>query len=153
MFDVSAGLVDTVPPNTEIAVALSNAPSTTASGRVREVAPRADAATGTIRVRVGLIDPPAAMRLGSTVIGRATVGGAPGIELPATALTSTEGSPAVWVVDLQSFEVALRPVTVERFSPASVRVGEGLEQGEVVVTAGIQALRPEQKVRLLETAP
>lgn len=144
--------MDTVPPNTEILVALSNAPSTTATGRVREVAPRADAATGTIRVRVGLIDPPAEMRLGSTVIGRATVGGAPGIELPATALTSSDGSPAVWVVDPSSFEVALRPVIVERFSPASVRVGEGLEPDEIVVTAGVQALRPGQKVRLLETA-
>ena len=153
VFDVAAGLVDTVPPNAEITVALSNAPSTTATGRVREVAPRADAATGTIRVRVGLIDPPAAMRLGSTVIGRATVGGTPGIELPATALTSSDGSPAVWVVDPDSFEVALRPVVIDRFSPASVRVGEGLEQGEVVVTAGIQALRPGQEVRLLETAP
>lgn len=153
VFDVAASLVDTVAPNTEIMVALSNDPSMTATGRVREVAPRADAATGTIRVRVGLIDPPAAMRLGSTVIGRATVGGASGIELPATALTSSDGAPAVWVVDPTSFEVALRPVTVERFSPASVRVGEGLEPGEVVVTAGIQALRPGQQVRLLETAP
>ncbi|MBS1163324.1 MAG: hypothetical protein H6R03_1220, partial [Burkholderiaceae bacterium] len=33
---------------------------------------------------------------------------------------------------------------------ASVQVNSGLSPGDVVVTAGTQALRPGQKVRLLE---
>jgi hypothetical protein len=33
-----------------------------------------------------------------------------------------------------------------------VVVGQGLESGEVIVTAGVQALRPGQKVRLLGVA-
>jgi multidrug efflux pump subunit AcrA (membrane-fusion protein) len=32
----------------------------------------------------------------------------------------------------------------------SVQVTSGLQPGDVVVTAGVQALRPGQKVRLLE---
>jgi hypothetical protein len=32
-----------------------------------------------------------------------------------------------------------------------VEVASGLNPGDIVVTAGIQALRPGQKVRLLET--
>lgn len=149
VFDVPAGLVAASPPDPEVSITLSLNPAVTAQGRVREVAPRADAATGTIRVRVGLIDPPAEMRLGSTVTGRVHFGGLGGIELPASALTSADGAPAVWVVDPDSRTVALRPVAVARFSPATVSIEYGVELGERVVTAGVQALRPGQKVRLL----
>jgi RND family efflux transporter MFP subunit len=54
----------------EIVVTLGTDPNVTAKGRVREVSPRADPVTGTFAVRVRLIDPPPAMRLGSTVTGR-----------------------------------------------------------------------------------
>jgi RND family efflux transporter MFP subunit len=148
VFDVAAAILEASSPDPEVTVALSLTPGVTAMGRVREVSPRADPVTGTFRVRVGLIDPPAEMRLGSTVTGRTTFGGAGGIELPATALTGTEGAPAVWVIDPATMTVALRPIGVSRFTPASVSVSEGLAVGEMVVTAGVQALRPGQQVRL-----
>jgi RND family efflux transporter MFP subunit len=149
VFDVPAAVLAASPPDPEVTVSLSLNPAVTAQGRVREIAPRADTVTGTIRVRVGLIEPPPEMRLGSTVTGRVHFGGVVGIELPATALTSTEGSPAVWVVDPESRRVALRPVGVARFNPATVSIEYGVEIGERVVTAGVQALRPGQEVRLL----
>ena len=71
------------------------------------------------------------------------------IELPASALTRQDGEPAVWVVDPESSTVALRFIDVVRFEPASVVVADGVEPGDVVVTAGVQALHPGQKVRLL----
>jgi multidrug efflux pump subunit AcrA (membrane-fusion protein) len=55
----------------------------------------------------------------------------------------------VWVVDQAAQTVALRPVELARFDPARVLLASGLQAGEVVVTAGVQALRPGQKVRLL----
>ena len=45
--------------------------------------------------------------------------------------------------------VALRAMQVTRFSPATVAIADGIEVGERVVTAGVQALRPGQEVRLL----
>jgi RND family efflux transporter MFP subunit len=135
-------------PDPEVTVSLSQNPSVTTKGRVREVSPRADAVTGTFQVRVGLIEPPQEMRLGSTVVGSAVFGGEAGIELPATALTQTQGEPAVWVVDPATKKVELRQIGVGRFAPASVVVSGGLEVGELVVTAGVQALRPGQEVRL-----
>jgi RND family efflux transporter MFP subunit len=149
VFDVAAAILEAAPPDPEVTVALSLTPGVTAVGRVREVSPRADPVTGTFRVRVGLIDPPSEMRLGSTVTGRVSFGGASGVELPATALTGTEGAPAVWVVDPATNTVALRPIGVARFNPATVSVSDGLELGEIVVTAGVQALRPGQEVRLI----
>jgi RND family efflux transporter MFP subunit len=149
VFDVPPAMKDTAPENPRIEVALTMDASVRAMGRVREVSPQADPVTGTFRVRVGLDSPPPGMRLGSTVTGRMEIGGAGLIEVPATALTRAQGQPAVWVVDPAAQTVALRPVEVVRFDPARILVGGGLQSGEIVVTAGVQALRPGQKVRLL----
>lgn len=149
VFDVPPAVRDAASPDPEVTVSLTLDPSVRARGRVREVSPRADPATGTFQVRVGLIDPPAAMRLGSTVTGRMQLGQGGGIELPATALTRADGGSAVWVVDPASQTVALRKVEVLRHDPASVLIAEGVDPGDIVVTAGVQALRPGQKVRLL----
>lgn len=152
VFDVPANIKDETPPNAEITVALTMDPSVKALGRVREVSPRADPVTGTWRIRVGLTDAPVAMRLGSTVTGRLQLGGAEGIEIPAQALTGSEGEPAVWVVDPATETVSLRRVEVLRYDPAGVLIGQGIEPGNLVVTAGVQALHPGQKVRVLGAA-
>jgi RND family efflux transporter MFP subunit len=149
VFDVPARLKDAAPAEPEIEVFLTLDPKVRTVGRVREVAPRADPVTGTFEVKVGLADPPAAMRLGSTVTGRMQVGAEPGIEIPASALTRADRQPAVWIVDPATETVALRNIEVLRHDPARVIVAQGLAAGDVVVTAGVQALRPGQKVRLL----
>jgi RND family efflux transporter MFP subunit len=153
VFDVPASVKDRAPENPLIDVMLTADPATRATGRVREVSPQADPVTGTFQVRVGLADPPAALRLGSTVTGRMEIGGGGGFEIPAAALSRSEGQAAVWVVDPQSRTVSLRNVEVLRFDPAHVLVGQGLVAGDVVVTAGVQALRPGQQVRLLGATP
>ncbi len=53
------------------------------------------------------------------------------------------------MVDPASLTVALRHVEVLRFDPGTVVISGGLDGGEIVVTAGVQALHPGQKVRLL----
>ncbi|WGD31015.1 efflux RND transporter periplasmic adaptor subunit [Ancylobacter sp. WKF20] len=149
VFDVPANVLRAAPADSLITVTLSDDPTVTATGRVREVAPQADPVTRTFRVRVGLDNPPAAMRLGSTVVGRVELDTDAAIKLPASALTSVNDRPAVWVFDPATATVALRNVELRRFSQASITIDTGLSPGEVVVTAGVQALHPGQKVRLL----
>ncbi len=151
VFGVPAQLKDIAPKNPEIRVVLTSDPSISAIGRVREVSPRADAVTGTFAVRVRLIDPPAAMRLGSTVTGSVNLDATNAIEIPASALMRSDGTAAVWVVDAQAMTVSLRRVEVQSQDTVSVRIGAGLKAGDLVVTAGVQALHPGQKVRLLGT--
>jgi multidrug efflux pump subunit AcrA (membrane-fusion protein) len=117
---------------------------------VREVAPQADPVTRTFEVKVGLTDAPAAMRLGSTVVGRMDVDSSTVIDIPASALTQSNEQAAVWIVDPSTSTVSLRPIDVLRFDPDSVVVSKGLAPGDVVVTAGVQALYPGQKIRLLD---
>jgi len=149
VFDVPAQLLRSAPSDPLITVSLTDDAKITATGRVREVAPQADPVTRTFEVKVGLTDPPAAMRLGATVVGRVQLEATPTIEVPAAALTEIDHRPAVWIVDPKILTVSLRNIEVLRHDPATVAVGAGLETGEMVVTAGVQALHPGQKIRLL----
>jgi multidrug efflux pump subunit AcrA (membrane-fusion protein) len=63
-----------------------------------------------------------------------------------------DNKPAVWVVDPKSLQVSLRTVELDRHTSSSVVVSQGIEPGELVVTAGVHALRSGQKVRLLAGA-
>jgi RND family efflux transporter MFP subunit len=149
VFDVPAQILRTAPGDADVIIALTDDPNVTTKGRVRQVDPQADPVTRTFKVRVSVNDPPAAMRLGATVSGRMEVDHGHGISLPASALTSTNKKPAVWVVDPDNMTVTLKPVEIVRFDPGTVVLSGGLDGGEIVVTAGVQALHPGQKVRLL----
>jgi RND family efflux transporter MFP subunit len=152
VFNVPAAALRKEPQKMTITVSLSSDPNVVASGNVREVSPQANASTGTHLVKIGLVDPPAAMTLGATVIGSATLDPEPVIQVPGTALMEADGNPAVWVVDPATMTVALRPITVARHDARMAIVAEGLADGDIVVTAGVQALRPGQEVKLLEAA-
>lgn len=153
VFDVPAQVIRTAPSDPRITVSLTDDPKITVSGRVREIAQQADPVTRTFAVKVGLNDPPSAMRLGATVTGRMEIDSVPVIDIPATALTKFNSQPAVWIVDPSNRTVSLRNIDVLRYDPARVAVSGGLTTGEVVVTAGAQALHPGQKVRLLGLEP
>jgi RND family efflux transporter MFP subunit len=153
VLDVPARVKDAVTANPDIVVSLTADPKVTAQGVVREVAPRADPVTGTFRVRIRLINPPAAMRLGTTVSGRINLPAAAtaAIEIPPSAVTRSDRQASVWVVDPKTGIVASRAIEIRASDPTRIEVSYGLVPGDVVVTAGVHALRSGQKVRLLET--
>jgi membrane fusion protein, multidrug efflux system len=151
VFDVPGQVLRSAPSDPSVKVSLTDDPTVTTVGRVREVAPQADPVTRMFEVKVGLTDPPDGMRLGATVIGQLQLDSAPTIEIPASGLTEFDRKPAVWVVDPSSLTVSLRNVEVLRHNPATVAISSGLETGDIVVTAGVQALHPRQKIRLLES--
>ena len=152
VFDVPARLLRTVPRDPNVTLALADDAKVTTTGRVRQVDPQADPVTRTFRVRVSIINPPSAMRLGATVVGRMHFNPVPAISIPASALTEIDGQPGVWIVDPSSSTVTMRRIEILRFDPATVAVSHGLSVGDIVVTAGVQALHPSQKVRLLRAS-
>jgi len=151
VFDVPARVKDVLPQNARVVVTLVSDPAVQAPAVVREVAPRADPLTGTFRVRVRLVNAPAAMRLGSTVTGRVDVAGTPSIEIPTSAVVRSDRRASVWLVDAKTGTVNARPIEIRSSDPNRVVVAQGLAPGDLVVVAGVQAMRPGQKVRLLET--
>ena len=153
VFDAPAQLITGAPTSPEVTVSLTSDPMVTAKGRVREIAPQANPQTRTFEVKVGLTNPPAAMRLGATVTGRVETDATPIIRIPATALTKINQQPAVWIVDPTTKTVSIRNIDVLRYGQADVAISRGLDTGEIIVTAGVQALHPGQKVRLLGSEP
>jgi membrane fusion protein, multidrug efflux system len=150
VFDVPARVLNAAPRDTPVALSLTDDTSVAAMGRVRQVDPAADPNTRTFRVRVSIQSPPPAMRLGASISGRIRLDASAGIAIPASALTEADGKPAVWIVDPSAKTVSLRNIRVSRFTGDAVFVAEGLKPDDIIVTAGVQALHPGQKVRLLD---
>src|SRR4029079_9230781 len=79
------------------------------AGKVREIAPEADATTRTYAVRVSIAKSDPSIQLGMTerVYSRADQAGA--LVVPLSALAAKDGKPAVWRVDAKSSQVVLMP--------------------------------------------
>jgi multidrug efflux pump subunit AcrA (membrane-fusion protein) len=105
-----------------------------------------------LTIKVNLENPPPTMQPGASVRSRMRLQSDDAFVVPGTALNETDGTPAVWVVDPQDQSVYLRSVKVLRYDTNSVAISRGLENGELVVAAGVHALVPGQKVRLLRPA-
>ena len=153
VFDLPARAKASTSLGTPITVALTADPKVTAQAAVREISPRADPLTGTFRARARIANPPPDMRLGSTIIGRLRLAATEVIEIPPSAVVRSDRQSAVWVVDTKTGTVSSRPIEIRSSDPNRVEVASGLNPGDVVVTAGVQALRPGQKVSLLKAAP
>ena len=104
------------PRDARVDLALTDEPTVTAVGRVRQIDPQADPTMRTFRVRVTIIAPPPAMRLGATITGRMRLDPSAAISIPAAALTESGGQPSVWVVDPATMTVSMRNIKVKRFS-------------------------------------
>jgi RND family efflux transporter MFP subunit len=132
-------------------VTLWAVPGRTFKGRVRELAPAADAVTRTYRSRIQLQDSDEAIRLGMS----ATVNLVPeaekmtGVVLPLSAVYGADKSARVWVLDKDA-RARAREVRVLATTTRGLKVA-GLAHGEIVVTAGAHLLQEGQKVRPMTT--
>lgn len=121
-------------------------PGVTVEGTVREVSPVADKVARTYKVRISLINPPPDIQLGMTAsVAVADSSGQQAVYIPLTAIYQTGDTPNVWVIN--DGIVSLRPVKAGVFGDGRIQILEGLQQGDVIVTAGVQKLREGQKVR------
>ena len=151
VFNIAEGAFKKRPTDPTVTVHLVSNPEIETAGKVRYISPQADPATRTYTVRVSLPDAPPQMRLGANVVGTVTLDQGQTVSIPGSALFQKDGKPAVWVVEKDS-TVQLKPIAVQRYQGDSVVVGDGLAQGDVVVTAGVQKLLPGQKVALMDAS-
>ena len=148
--DIPDQLTGDLSVGTPFEIILQSLPSIKTQAKLREIAPQAEGTTRTQRVRLTLINPPAAFRLGSTVTASRVTQVTPTIELPMTALLETDGADKVWVVDPQTSSVSTREIKVASKNGGSFTVASGLDAGMRVVTAGVHSLSEGQKVKVPE---
>lgn len=122
-------------------------PNQSIVGTIREVAPIADAATRTYTVKVSIPER-TDVRLGMTaVVVLAHAGAGPAIRVPLSALYQNKGATAVWVIE--NGAVRMAPVQVGGVAGNDVMLASGVQPGQTIVTAGVNLLKPGQKVKVL----
>ena len=128
-------------------VSLQLLPAVQVQGRIREIAPQADAVTRLHRVRIALDNPPESFRLGATITAKLDQDQNPILRLPQSAVLAKNGANFVWVVDQDASTVSLQKIDAVA-DQTGIRVAGGLAPGARVVTAGIHSLTPGQHVRI-----
>jgi hypothetical protein len=131
---------------------LESVPGETFEVALRELSPQAAAQTRTYRAR---LKPASARRLPlgatATLIVQQAAPEAQVAAIPATAITQSNGQPALWVVRHAGAEpvgiVELMRVAVHAYRTDEVLVS-GPPAGELVVTAGVQKMAPGLRVAL-----
>lgn len=124
------------------------------TGRVTEVSPLIDPATGTVTVRVRIDDAAGQTALlGASLRGHLAMALDEGVAVPWTALMRMGDRPAVWTLDAED-RVTLTPVVISHFGDGTILLSEGLSEGQRVVGEGSQLLYPGRRVQpAAEDAP
>ena len=144
--NVPENRIDEMRNSQQVRVGFWALPGVAAEGKVREISPVADKVTRTYKVRISLLTPPDNINLGMTA--NVTVAGPTGqqaVYIPLAAVYQTGDTPNVWII--KDGIVSLRPIKAGAFGDGKIQVLEGLQDGDLIVTAGVQKLREGQKVR------
>jgi len=121
------------------------------AARLRELSPSADPMTRTYPARFTVVEAPDFIGIGMTaslVLARPDPEKL--AEVPLTSIFQQGKEPAVWVIDPACGAVALRPVVVSRWRDDTALIASGVQDGEIVATAGVHKLEQGQKVKPLQ---
>lgn len=150
VFDLPESLASVLAVGDAVTVTTTDLSGTQAKGIVREIAPSASATARLRRVRLTLEAPDEAFRLGTTVEALVTRPlGQPLALLPASAVLGDGEAASVWVLD-PAGTVVSRPVSVVARTTTTISIGQGLADGDRVVTAGVNSLTEGQQVLVNE---
>jgi RND family efflux transporter MFP subunit len=153
VIDLPAPLAEQLPQDVVFKVASQLEPGINTTATLRELEPQAEASTRTRRARLTLADTPDAFRLGTAISVTLSSAIEPRIELPANVLQEVDGKTQVWIVDMQNQTVSPHPVNVLSRDGDTLVVSGGVKGGERVVTAGVNSLKPGQKVKVDKDSP
>lgn len=152
VIDLPIGLAEQLSSGLTFTVASQLDPTINTTATLRELEPQADATTRTRRARLTLAGTPAAFHLGTAISVTLSSQVTPRSELPRSALLERDGKTQVWVIDTQQKTVATRDVALIERTADSIVLTSGVQPGERVVTAGVNSLKPGQKVTFDEDA-
>ena len=132
-------------------VSLWSSPDRIYEARIRDIAAAADPAARTYLVKLELVRPDAALRIGMTA--NVALVGDPAqrrdaVVVPLSALAQRGTAPAVWIVGAGN-ALELRPVQVRQYREDAAVLDGGVAPGETVVAAGVHKLRAGQVVQPL----
>ncbi len=117
-------------------------------GRLRELSPVADPATRTYSAKVTIDNAPDSVKLGMTAYVKFVAKNPDAMaKVPLTALFHEKSTTSIWVVE--GGAVKRVPVQIAGSSGDDVLLSGLASSGQMVVTAGVNLLKPGQKVSIL----
>jgi len=130
-------------------VRLWSDPNRRFSARLRELSPQADATTRTYAARFTIENPDDTVALGMTAnVVLSHPEDTMVAKVPLAAVLNRGAGPTVYRVD-DNGVLERRAVTVSSFNEVVALVTSGLEDGDEIVTLGVQMLQAGQKVRAI----
>ncbi len=116
-------------------------------GKLREMSPVADPASRTYDARFQVVDPPAELALGMTATVHLVSQQTLGIPIPMTAVADRMGSPMVWKIESDG-SVRSVPIEIVKYETDHAIVRANLYQGDQLVSAGVQRIDADCRVRV-----
>jgi RND family efflux transporter MFP subunit len=152
VFDLPVELANTLDAGVRFEISAQLDPAVSTWGQLRELEPRADAATRTRRARLTLEQSPPGLRLGTAIRVQLSREQPPRNLLPASAVQQLDGQARVWIIDKQTRTVHPRPVQIIGHEGELLAVSGDFAAGDKVVSAGLNQLKDGQPVRIDESS-
>ena len=114
---------------------------------LREISPIADPASRTYDAKFTLVDPPKGLAIGMTANVVIYRDQEDGFSIPMGAIAESQGSPIVWRI-VADGRVQAVPVEILKYGSQFATVRGSLGQGDQIISAGVQRIDPQCKVRV-----
>lgn len=156
--NIPESLISLAPYVEDINVVFDPFPKVEIPAQIKEIGTEASATTRTYPVTL-IMAQPENVKILPGMAGKAS--GTPpkemaresiGIEIPVSAVFTDEGSgnSFVWLIDESNLTVSKKQIEVDQLGDRGVRVIAGLQEGELIASAGVHYLFEGQKIKLLK---
>jgi multidrug efflux system membrane fusion protein len=155
-FDIPEQRISEIKNHQIVAVTLLSDNERKFNAKIREISASADPASRTYRAKAILLDGQQEAHLGMTATVWVTSDKAERIAVPLSAVFTSQAQPKqqqVWLIDEATSTVKAVPVQLRTALPGELVSIEGLQAGQLIVSAGVQRLKESQTVRLSESLP
>lgn len=162
---IPEAMVETV-AKSSASISLWNRGERRFGAKLRELSPSADSSTRTYQAKFTLIDEQPKKvetiktEIDKTEISKAEIGMTATLtlsdadtekfaRLPLSSLFNDGKGTSLWVIDTKTGALSLKPVVVAGYDAQNALIKSGVDDGEMVVTLGVQKLDAGQKVRIV----
>ena len=155
-FDIPEQRISEIKNHQIVAVTLLSDNEGKFNAKIREISASADPASRTYRAKAILLDGQQEAHLRMTATVWVTSDNAERIAVPLSAVFTSQAQPKqqqVWLIDEATSTVKAVPVQLKTALPGELISIEGLQPGQLIVSAGVQRLKEGQSVRLSESHP
>ncbi len=132
-------------PETTATAYLGDDEATPLKAHLRQLAAQADPVLRTFEARFPIDENPAGARLGATVTIKLSRKSS-AFQVPLSAIINRGQGYAVWIFDPSSSMVSARAVNIVRITENEAVISRGLNQSELIVSAGAHRLNDGQKI-------